>query len=140
MINETSVTTFDPDYAIINLKTGETEPIDVYEAKHQGTWERVYAKTLIDMLDLTGETKTQIIAYLLKHKDYKNVVIATIRKIADETKCSTRSVQRTLDVLVDNNFIRRLQNGVIMFSPHIMRTGRDRAGMAVVRRWEDSQI
>jgi predicted transcriptional regulator len=128
----------DPEYGIIHLATGRIEPIDVYEAKERYSWERVYAKTLVDMLDMTGESQTKIIAYLIKHKDYKNVVAATVRKIADETNCSTRTVQRTLKQLLDSDFLHRLQNGLIMFSPHVMRTGRDKAGMAVVRRWNDA--
>lgn len=125
------------EYGLINMTTGEIQPIDVYEGKSD-KWERVYARTLVDMLNLTGESQTKIIAYLIENKDYKNVVIGTIRKIAEGTGCSTRTVQRTLNTLIENKYISKIQNGVYMFSPHVMRTGMDRAGMAVVRRWHDT--
>ncbi|WAK44715.1 hypothetical protein vBAmePPT11V19_00089 [Alteromonas phage vB_AmeP_PT11-V19] len=121
-------------YGLINLDTGEIEPVDVYEAKND-SWERVYAKTLVDVLNITGESQTKILAYLIKNKDYKNVVIATMRSIAEDTGCSTRTVQRTVNNLVGNGFLKKIQNGAYMFSPEVMRTGRDKAGMAVVRRW-----
>lgn len=123
-------------YGIINLETGEIEPIDVYVGTSD-TWERVYAKTLVDMLDIAGEVQTKIIAYMIKHKDYRNVVYGTIRKIAEETGSSTKTVQRTIKILLANNFIKKLQNGVYLFSPHVMRTGRDKAGQAIIRHWKD---
>jgi len=126
-------------YGVINLDTGEIQPFDVYEGKKEGRWEKVYAQALVDMLNITSETKTKIIAYMIKNKDYNNVVMASVRKIATETGCSSRTVQRTLDLLVENSFIQRLQNGVLMFSPHIMRTGRTGQGIAVIRQWEDGQ-
>lgn len=126
------------DLAIINTKTGEIYPIPVYEAK-QDRWERVYAKTLVDMLNITSESKTQVIAYLIKNKDYNNVVMAPIKKISEETGCSSKTVQRTLALLEENKFISRLQRGVVMFSPHVMRSGRNDQGMAVLRRWQDQE-
>lgn len=128
---------FDERYGIVDLKTGQVTKIPVYEAKKRERWDKVYAKTLADMLDLSSEPKTKVIAYLIRNKDYKNVCMATVRKIAEETGISTKTVQRTLKVLQDNNFIIRLQNGAVMFSPHVMRTGHNAGGMAVLRMWND---
>jgi len=99
----------EPRYGIINLDTGEIEPIDVYVGKVD-QWERVYAKTLVDMLNITGEAQTKIIAYMIKNKDYKNVVMGTVRSIAADTGCSTRTVQRTITTLMSNEYLVKLQN------------------------------
>jgi hypothetical protein len=137
VLNRSYVMAVSKGYGIINLDTGEIEPIQVYETKGAERWEKVYARTLVDMLNITSESKTRIVAYLIKHKDYNNVIMAPVRKIAEETGCSPDTVQRTLKLLEDNKFIRRLQRGVIMFSPHVMRSGRTDQGMAIVRRWHE---
>ncbi len=127
--------TLDDEYGIINFKTGEVEPIEVFIGQSD-KWEKVFAKTLVDLLNMTGEAQTKIIAYLIKNKDYKNVVMATMKKISDETGSSTRTVQRTISTMIEQNFLIKLQNGAYLFSPHIMRSGKNTVGMAIVRTWE----
>lgn len=134
--NKTPESTSDERYQIIDMLTGVIEPIKVYDKKASGRWDKVWARALADLLDLTGESRTRIIAYLIRKKDNKNVVLATIRKIAEETEVSTKTVNRTLLQLEEANFITRLQNGAIMFSPHIIQPGTSWQGVAVMRRWK----
>ncbi len=129
---------YDEEYGIIHLRTGEIQPIPVYDTGRSERWEKVYAKTLADLLDLSGDQKTKVIAYMIRNKDYKNVVMASVRKIAEEAKVSKNTVQSTIQLLIKNKFMIRLQNGVLMFSPHIMRAGKQHAGIAVVRRWQNA--
>lgn len=133
---ETPESTSDDRYQIIDMLTGETEPIKVYEKKGTERWDKVWARSLADLLDLSGESRTKIIAYLIRKKDYKNVILATMRKIAEETGVSTKTVNRTLLQLEEAKFIIRLQNGAIMFSPHIIQPGKSWQGVAVMRRWK----
>lgn len=134
----TPETTSDDTYGIINLKTGEIEPVSVYEDKRKERWDKVWAKTLAELLDMSGESRTKVIAYLIRNKDHKNVIMATIRKIAEDTGISAKTVNRTLLQLEKANFILRLQNGAIMFSPHIIQPGKSWQGVAVLRRWNDA--
>jgi len=136
---ESHTVRYDPKYAIVDLETGETQPIPVYDNSKGERWDKAWAKTLAELLELSGESRTKIIAYMLRNKDYKNVVIATVRKIADELEISTKTVHRTLLQMEKANFINRLQSGVIMFSPHICQPGQKYAGIAVMRRWSKAQ-
>ena len=128
--------TAESEWGLINFKTGETINVAMIEDK-PGRWDRVYGKALANMLDAGGEEKSRVIAYLIRHRDYKNVVMSSIREIAEATKVSTKTVNRTLTALQDKNFIHRLRQGVIMFSPHVIRTGKDTAGLVVLRQWKD---
>lgn len=132
MNNETA----EAEWGLINFKTGETINVAMIEDK-PGRWDRVYGKALANMLDAGGEEKSRVIAYLIRNRDYKNVVMASIREIAESTGVSTKTVNRTLTALQDKNFIHRLRQGVIMFSPHVIRTGKDTAGLVVLRQWKD---
>ncbi len=139
--NRTPETTSDVDerYQIIDMLTGETLPIKVFEKKGTERWDKVWARSLADLLDLSGESRTRIIAYLIRKKDHKNVILATIRKISEDVGVSSKTVNRTLLQLEEANFIIRLQNGAIMFSPHIIQPGKSWAGVAVMRRWKTEQ-
>ncbi len=129
----------DDEYRIINMRTGKIQEIKVYEDTSGKRWDKVWAKTLADLLDLTGESRTKIIAYLLRKKNYENVIIATVRNISDDVGVSTKTVNKTLLQMQEAGFIQRLSNGVIMFSPHIMQPGKSWQGVAVMRRWKSTQ-
>lgn len=129
----------DDEYGIINMRTGKIQDIKVYEDPTNKRWDKVWAKTLAELLELSGETRTCIIAYLLRNKNYENVILATVRKIADEVGVSTKTVNKTLLQMQNAGFIHRLHNGVIMFSPHIIQPGKSWRGVAVMRRWKSQQ-
>ena len=125
------------EWDLINRKTGEIRPMDVVENPKSMRWQKVYARTLADMLDLTGDEKTSVIAYLIKNKDYQNRVIATMKTISEATGVSVKTVNRTIQVLKKSNYLHKVQNGVWRFSPHIMCTGVGSLGMAVVTMYDD---
>ena len=129
----------DDEYRIINMRTGNIEEIKVYEDPTSKRWDKVWAKTLAELLELTGESRTRIIAYLLRNKNYENVILATVRKIADDVGVSSKTVNKTLLQMQTAGFITRLHNGVIMFSPHIIQPGKSWRGVAVMRRWKSQQ-
>ena len=129
----------DDEYGIINLRTGKIQDIKIYEDPTSKRWDKVWAKTLAELLELTGESRTRIIAYLLRKKNYENVILATVRKIADDVGVSSKTVNKTLLQMQEAGFIHRLHNGVIMFSPHIIQPGKSWRGVAVMRRWKSQQ-
>ena len=89
------------------------------------------------MLEVTGNEKTKIIAYMIKNKDYQNRVAETVRSIAEATGVSSKTVNRTLKLLQDNNYLHKVRNGLWRFSPHIMVNGKAQVGAAVFRYWDD---
>ena len=124
--------------SLINNETGEVYPIDVLHKPGAARWEKVYAKSLADMLEITGDEKTQVIAYLIRKKDYQNRVIATMREIADSTGVSLKTVNRTMQTLKKNNYILKIRNGLWRFSPHVMMNGKASIGAAVIRMYDDT--
>jgi len=129
----------DDEYGIINMRTGKIQDIKVYDDDKGSRWDKVWAKTLAELLDLTGESRTRIIAYLIRNKNYENVILATVRKISEDVGVSTKTVNKTLLQMQNAGFISRLHNGVIMFSPHIIQPGKSWRGVAVMRRWKSEK-
>lgn len=123
------------NWGLINLDTGEVTEIDRVDSS-PGRWEKVWSKTLANMLDTTGDQQTKVIATLIRRRDMANFVNLTTEEIAEKAKVSRKTVTRTLKALEDKNFIHRIRNGKLMFSPHVMRRGETSQGLAVVTMWE----
>jgi predicted transcriptional regulator len=123
---------------LLNVKTGAIEPIDRIDASPQ-RWDKAWGKALADMLDAGGEDRARVIATLIRKRDLMNFVHLTIKEIADRSKVSTKTVHRTLQALEDKGFIHRIRNGKLMFSPHVIRRGKNSMGMAVVTIWEQQK-
>lgn len=123
------------DYGLIDMKTGEVTPMDIVR-NVPGRWDKVYGKALAMMLNSSGEQRTLVIAALIAKRDKLNFIHSTISEIAKSAGVSTKTVNRTLKELEAKNFIHRIRNGKLMFSPNVIRTGENSVGLMVVSMWE----
>lgn len=124
------------DWQLINRKTGEIRDIVLFEGKRD-KWQKVYAKSLASMLELTGDQQTHVVAYLIKVKYYDNTIHETVRSVANATGVSPKTVHRTFKILQDNNYLHKIRNGQWRFSPHVMVNGKAAVGAAVFRSWKE---
>ncbi len=125
------------EWELVNKRTGEVKELVAFmDSSKKERWEKVYARSLCDMLEITGDEKTKVVSFLIKNKDYKNRVSETVRSIAEATGVSTKTVSRTLTALQKEDFLHKIRNGVYRFSPHIMVNGNAAVGAAVFREWE----
>ena len=124
-------------YGLYDYETGEVLPL--VTATETDRWEKVFAKTLANMLDLIGEERIKVLAYMIKVKDKQNRVIETVRSLSEATGVSTKTVNNTLKTLSENNYIHRVRSGLIRFSPHVMVDGFKGHHMAVLRHWSEEE-
>lgn len=124
------------EWQLVNIRTGETRDLATFEVEGKSErWEKVYAKSLADLLEIGGDEKTRVIAYMVRVKDYQNRVAETIRSIADATGVSKNTVNKVVQILQDNNYLVKVRNGLWRFSPHVMVNGNATVGAAVIRYW-----
>ena len=134
--NVTDIKPVSDEWQLVHKTTGEIRELITFTSNNKNhRWEKVYAKSLADMLEIAGEEKMKVIAYMLRKKDYENRVIETVRSISTGTGVSTRTVNRVLKTLEEHNYIHRLRGGLMRFSPHIMVNGHGTVGAAVIRYW-----
>ena len=126
-------------YVLLDRKTGEEIPADLYESKvdRQG-WQKAYARTMADYLELTGHAPTKVLAYFLRKKDSNNLIIGSYDDIAEAADVSRRTVASMIKILQKKQFLRKIQNGVYMVSPELMRHGSRQKGIILFRKWADS--
>lgn len=129
-------------WVLLNENTGETRKIVKFEKNEKGErWEKVYAKSLARMLDIAGDERTRVLAFLIKRKDHHNKVTETVRSIAAETGISATTVNKTLQLLQKHSYLHKVRNGVYRFSPNIMVNGNHAVGAVVYQEWtSESQV
>jgi len=128
---------FDPSrYRVIDMETGEELPIQIFTDNEYGKyWEKAFAKTLAEFLNIGGGPAIKILAHILKIKDSNNRIGGTIREIAAETETSTKTVLRLFTKLKEAGFLKQIRSGCYMLSPHVLRHGSKTRGAMVLRLW-----
>ncbi len=129
---------FDPTrYKVIDSQTGEEVPIQIFIDQSQSEyWERAYAKTLAEYVNLAGSSAATVLAHFLKIKDSKNQVHGTHREMAEDLNVAKSTVTTVITTLQENNMIHLIRNGCYMLSPHVIRHGSRTQGAMVLRLWK----
>lgn len=130
---------FDPErYSVIDNETGEFVNIQIFIEKHNSEyWERGYAKTIAEYMDIGGSAATTLLAYLMKTKTANNQIHGTVREISKKSGVATKTVSRVMGTLKEKQFLKMVRSGCYMLSPHIMRPGATRQGAMVLRLWRE---
>lgn len=114
-------------YQRINPDTGEIigeiKAVDVVvkEVPRVG-FAITYLSTIVQLIDNVGNKKMQVVKYVLKSMDSNNLLIKTVREIAEGSGCSVQTVNDTLKILESCGIIAR-KTGVIMLSPKLVHKG-----------------
>ncbi len=110
----------------INALTGEIISCTVIEkeVKNDFNFHKIWLNDLMNILDLIGGKKLEILKYLLnKMSNVDNTIIARYDDIMQDLKVSRQTVSNTLKILREANFIKKVANGVYMVNPDIIIKG-----------------
>jgi len=111
---------------LVDEQTGEVIEVDkLYRKQASGNFVKAYIVQLVSMLDMIGGKKLKIINYILDNVHLSNnLILATVREIAEATGTSSRTVVTTLKILEEGNIIKR-RTGAIMLNPELLMRGDD---------------
>ena len=110
----------------INQTTGEIVTCTVIEKEvyNDFNFHKIWLNDLMNILDLIGGKKLEILKYLLnKMSNVDNTIIARYDDIMKDLKVSRQTVSNTLKILREANFIKKIANGVYMVNPDIIVKG-----------------
>ena len=96
-------------------------------------------RNFIATLDIVGNQKTKLCFWIIDHVNKQNVLIGTMRSIADESGISLETVRKTMSILLDADFLRRVQNGVYIINPDIVFKGSRTGRMNVLNQYNMSE-
>lgn len=120
----------------INARTGELEEMQVTSIEDRDyNFSKVWMRNFIATLDIVGNQKTKLCFWIIEHVNKQNVLIGTMRSISKESGISLETVRRTMSILLDADFLRRVQNGVYIINPDIVFKGSRSGRMNVLNQY-----
>ena len=124
----------------INTATGEMEDMQVTEMEDRDfNFTKIWFKTLITKLELVGNQKTKLAFWIIDHLNKENQIIMTYRQISKESKISLETVRMTMKILMDNDFLRRINIGAYVVNPDIVFKGTRGARLNVLSVYKTAE-
>jgi DNA-binding Lrp family transcriptional regulator len=113
----------------INAETGEIQEMQVTSIEERDfNFHKVWMRQFIYTIDLVGNQKTRLAFWIIDHLNKENQLTMTYRQIAEQTQISLDTVRTTMKILLDADFLRKINMGVYAVNPDIIykgsRTGR----------------
>ena len=108
----------------INFNTGEIEDFQVTSVEERDfNFTKVWMKNFISTLDLVGNQKTKLAFWIIENLNKENQLTMTYRQISEKTNISLETVRKTMTILLEVNFLKRINQGVYQVNPDILFKG-----------------
>ncbi len=108
----------------INQNTGEISEMQVIQIEERdANFHKLWLEHILNSIDLIGNQKTKLAFWILENLDSENKLSMTYRQISDKTKISYQTVMRTMQVLIDSNFLVRMNIGTYRVNPDVIFKG-----------------
>lgn len=132
----------------VNSNTGEVENFNVIKMESRDfNFDKIWIAHILDSLEAIGNSKIKVMLELLKLKNSDNLVIITQRKLAVSANVSINTITDTIRLLIDSNFIQKVQSGVYRINPDHLFKGNQKNRMSILLEYtktndeiEESQI
>lgn len=127
---------------IMDMETGEVMLVDQITKRRYGTknfW-KCYLMDFLTILGILDSRQVDVFVYIAENTNQStNMFIGTYRKIAEDVGCSTRTVTTIMKKLQENNFIKKVQNGVWLVNPNILMKGGDNKRQILLSYYESEE-
>lgn len=127
---------------LVDKDTGEIIQVDqitkrVYGTKH--FW-KVYLMDFLSILGIMDNKQLDVFIYIAENTNQSNnLFIGSYRTIAADVKVSLSTVTRIMKKLQENDFIKKVQNGVYQVNPNIMMKGNDSKRQVLLSYYNDEK-
>lgn len=108
----------------INQKTGELQEMQVINVEERDfNFHKLWLTHIISTLDIVGNKKVKLVFWIVENLNSENQLIMTYRQIAKKSGISIDTVNDTMKVLLENNFLVRINQGAYQVNPDIIFKG-----------------
>jgi DNA-binding transcriptional regulator YhcF (GntR family) len=113
----------------VNVRTGEIEDFQVTSVEERDfNFHKVWMKNFINTLEIVGNQKSKLCFWIIDNLNKENQICMTYRQIAEKTGISLDTVRVTMKLLLEADFLRRINQGCYVVNPDVIfkgsRTGR----------------
>ena len=121
----------------INQQTGEIQEMNVIDITENtdANFHKIWLGHILAALDIIGSQKIKVLNYFLENMNKENLIVATQRKIADDTKTSIQTVSLTVKALKEANILVQVQSGVYRINPNVIFKGYNNSRMNILYRY-----
>lgn len=120
----------------INPETGEFEDMQVTSIEERDfNFTKVWMQSFISSLELVGNKKLKIAFWIIDNLTKENLLTKTYRQIAESTNTSLETVSQTMQILLEVDFIRRINQGCYQINPNILFNGPRNARLNVLQTY-----
>ena len=108
----------------IKQDTGEIAEMQVVKIEERdANFHKLWLGHILQSIDLIGNQKTKLAFWLLDNLDSENKITMTYRQIADKSNMSYQTVYRTMNALIESNFLTKINSGAYRVNPDVLFKG-----------------
>lgn len=123
----------------INPDTGEFVSMQVTSIEERDfNFTKVWMRNFLATLELVGNAKTKVAYWIIDHITKENLLPYTYRQIAQGTNTSVDTVTKTVTVLLEADFLRRINQGCYIVNPDIVFKGSRNGRLNVLTEFQDT--
>lgn len=127
---------------LLDVASGEVIWVDQITKRTYGTknfW-KCYLMDFLTVLGIIDSRQLDIFIYIVENtQPSNNTFIGTYRKISKDIGCSSTTIARIMRKLQENNFIKKVQNGVWLVNPNILMKGNDTKRQILLSYYESDE-
>ena len=124
----------------IDATTGEIVQMQVSKYEERDfNFTKIWMRDFILSLEIIGNKKMDVAFWVIEHINSENMLVGTIRNMANELNVSTQTVQLTLNALIESGLLKRLQSGLYMINPNIVFKGGHQKRLNILHQYTEPQ-
>lgn len=127
---------------LIDADTGENFLVDQITKRVYGSkkfW-KCYLMDFLTVLGIIDNKQLDIFVYIAENTNpTTNMFIGTYSKIAKDVNVSSATIAKIMKKLQDNNFIKKIQNGVWFVNPNILMKGNDKKRQILLSYYQSDE-
>lgn len=122
----------------INPNTGEYISMQVTRVEDRDfNFSKVWMHSFLSTLDIVGNQKTKVAFWVIENVNRENMLPYTYRQISEATKISLETVRKTMTILLEADFLRRINQGCYIVNPNVIYKGTHNARLNILTQYND---
>jgi uncharacterized protein YcgI (DUF1989 family) len=102
----------------INQSTGEIIETNVITVEDRDfNFHKIWLEHILSTMDIIGNQKTKLAFWIMDNLDKENKITMTYRQIADKSGMSYQTVYRTMNALIECDFMVKINSGAYRVNP-----------------------
>lgn len=123
----------------INANTGEVEEMNVISVEERDfNFHKIFMKNFIASLEMVGNQKTKLAYWIIDNLKAGNMLPMTYRQIAENAGVSLFTVNITMGILLEADFLRKINMGCYIVNPDIVFKGEHQNRMQILNQYHNA--